>query len=179
MLKMSRPAIALFAVLCAAGVALDQWSKAWAAARLPGAPMVVIEKALKFVYVENRNAAFGLGQQIPASVKVWVLIALTSALTLALLWAMLRSTDLPSQIGFGATVCGALGNIIDRVRFGYVRDFIFWHGGFEWPNFNVADILVCVGVGVLVVLGGRAEKKKGEESKPVAGAARAADAEHK
>ena len=160
MIKMSPRNIAIATAFCAVGLWLDQWSKAWAATRLPGSPMTVIDKALSFVYVENRNAAFGLGNQLPESAKVWVLIGLTSALTIALVVAMLRSEDLPSQIGFAMTICGAAGNIVDRVRFGYVRDFIYWHGGFQWPNFNVADMLVCTGVAVLVILGGR--KKKGE-----------------
>ena len=171
MIKMSTRNVALAAAFCAVGIGLDQWSKAWAALRLPGAPLTVIDKALSFVYVENRNAAFGLGNQLPESVKVWVLIGLTSALTVALV-AMLRSVDLASQVGFAATVSGALGNIVDRVRFGYVRDFIYWHGGFQWPNFNVADILVCTGVGVLVVLGGRTKKvepAKADAPKPAAG----------
>ncbi|MGC4123095.1 MAG: signal peptidase II [Myxococcales bacterium] len=163
MIKMNPRNIALAAAFSALGLWLDQWSKGWAAARLPGNPLEVIQGALSFVYVENRNAAFGLGNQLPDSAKVWVLIGLTSALTLALVVAMLRSEDLPSQVGFAMTICGAVGNIVDRVRFGYVRDFIYWHGGFQWPNFNVADMLVCVGVGVLVVLGGR--KKKEEPAK--------------
>jgi len=170
MIKMSPRNIALAVGFGALGIWLDQWSKGWAAARLPGSPMTVIDKALSFAYVENRNAAFGLGNQLPESVKTWVLIGLTSALTVALIVAMLRSEDLPSQVGFAMTISGALGNIIDRVRFGYVRDFIYWHGGFQWPNFNVADMLVVVGVAVLVVLGGR--KKKDEPAKaaaPVAG----------
>ncbi len=166
MIKMSPRNIAIAAVASALGLWLDQWSKGWAAARLPGNPLVVIKNALSFVYVENRNAAFGLGNQLPDSVKVWVLIGLTSTLTLALIVAMLRSEDLPSQVGFAMTVCGALGNIVDRVRLGYVRDFIYWHGGFQWPNFNVADMLVCTGVAVLVVLGGR--KKKQAPAKPEA-----------
>lgn len=165
MIKMSPRNIAVAAAACAVGLWLDQWSKAWAAARLPGSPMTVIDKALSFVYVENRNAAFGLGNQLPESVKVWVLIGLTSALTLALVVAMVRSVDLPSQVGFAMTICGALGNIVDRVRFGYVRDFIYWHGGFQWPNFNVADMLVCTGVAVLVILGGRGSKTKEEPAK--------------
>ena len=146
-----------------AGVALDQWTKSWAAARLPSGAIDVVPNAFRLEYVENRNAAFGLGHHLPDSIKVAVLIGLTSLLTLALVVAMLRSTDLPSQIGFAATICGALGNIVDRLRFGYVRDFIYWHGGFEWPNFNVADMLVCTGVGILVVLGGRGGKKKDEK----------------
>jgi signal peptidase II len=159
--RMNPRAIAVAGVLTVLGVALDQWTKAWAAARLPGAPLDVIPNALTLAYVENRNAAFGLGHHLPDSIKTWVLIGLTSGLTVALIIAMVRATDLASQIGFASTICGALGNIVDRVRLGYVRDFILvHHDSFVWPNFNVADMLVCIGVGVLLVFGGRKKPAK-------------------
>ncbi|MBI5547787.1 MAG: signal peptidase II [Deltaproteobacteria bacterium] len=166
MIRMSPRALVIAGALVALGVAADQWTKQWAAARLPGSPMKVVDGLLSFEYVLNRNAAFGLGQSLPESMKVWILIGLTSVLTLVLIGAMLRSTDLPSQIGYAATVCGALGNIIDRVQLGYVRDFILlYYQEHRWPNFNVADMLVCIGVGVLVVLGGR-QKKDQPASQP-------------
>jgi signal peptidase II len=156
--------MALAFALIGVGVAVDQWTKAWAAARLPGGAIVVIPKALSLAYVENRNAAFGLFSFLPDGVKAPVLLGLTSVLTVFLVLAMVRSTDLASQIGFAATVSGALGNIVDRVLLHYVRDFILmYHGSYQWPNYNVADALVCTGVGVLVVLGGRADKKKQQE----------------
>jgi signal peptidase II len=141
--------------LIGVGLVLDQLTKSWAKIHLPGHPIDLIPKVLALAYVENRNAAFGLGSSIPASARLWILLGLTSLLTLALALAMIRSADLASRIGFGMTIAGALGNIIDRARQGYVVDFIYWHGGFSWPNFNVADIMVCVGVGVLVLFGGR------------------------
>ena len=153
-----------------AGVALDQWTKSWAAARLPSGAIDVVPNAFRLEYVENRNAAFGLFGFLPDNVKAPVLLGLTSVLTVFLVIAMVRSTDLASQVGFAATVSGALGNIVDRIWLHYVRDFIYWHGGFQWPNFNVADMLVCVGVGVLVVLG-RSDKKKDEAEKKPEGAA--------
>jgi signal peptidase II len=158
-LNLSKAAIAFF--LIGLGVGLDQLTKSWALERLPNAPMTVIPKALSFVYAENRNMAFGLGQVLPisADAKRWLLIALTSLLTAFLIVMMVRSADFASRLGFGITAAGAIGNIIDRVRIGYVVDFIYWHGGFTWPNFNVADILVCTGVGVLLVFGGREAKK--------------------
>ena len=170
MKRMSPRALAITFALIGVGVALDQWTKAWAAARLPSGPVDLIPKALTLAYVENRNAAFGLFSFLPDGVKAPVLLALTSVLTVVLVVAMVRSTDLASQIGFAATVSGALGNIVDRIWLHYVRDFIYWHGGFQWPNFNVADMLVCVGVGVLVVLG-RSDKKKDEAEKKPEGAA--------
>jgi len=165
MKRMSPRALAVTFALIALGIALDQVTKIWAAARLPMRPMEVIPKALSFVYVENHNAAFGLGSGLPDSAKVYILLTLTIGLTLALVVAMVRATDLPSQIGFAATVSGAIGNIVDRVQLGYVRDFIYWHGGFQWPNFNIADMLVVTGVGVLVVFGGREQRKQEKAEK--------------
>jgi signal peptidase II len=159
MKRMSNRALAVAFALIGAGVAIDQWTKSWAAHRLPNSPIDVIRGALSLAYVENKNAAFGLFGFLPDSVKAPVLLALTSVLTIVLVVAMIKSTDLASQIGFAATVSGALGNIIDRLYLHYVRDFIYWHGGFQWPNFNVADMLVCTGVAILVVLGGRSKKK--------------------
>jgi signal peptidase II len=156
--------MAIAFALIGVGVAIDQWTKAWAAARLPSGAIDVVYNALRLEYVENRNAAFGLFGFLPDNVKAPVLLGLTSVLTIFLVIAMIRSTDLASQIGFAATVSGALGNIVDRIWLHYVRDFILlWHGSYRWPNFNVADSLVCIGVGVLVVLGGRADAKKKKE----------------
>lgn len=159
-MKMSPRALALAAALIGLGVAVDQATKAWAVAQLRGTgALTVIPKALALVYVENRNAAFGLGGFLPDSAKRYVLLALTLALTVALALFLVRSPDFASRLGFGITISGALGNIVDRAFRGYVVDFIYWHGGFSWPNFNVADMLVCTGVGVLLVFGGGPKEK--------------------
>lgn len=158
--RMSNSAIAIAAALIAAGVALDQVTKIWAEATLPGRRIEVIPGAFSFAYVRNYAAAFGLGSFIDsASLRLGILLVITIGLTIALLVGMIRSPDLASRLGYGITVAGAIGNIIDRIRLGYVIDFLYWHGGFEWPAFNVADICVCVGIGILVVFGGRAQKE--------------------
>lgn len=143
----------------ALGIVADQLTKSWAHTSLRAAPVLdVIPGALSFVYVENRNAAFGLGHFLPDSMKAPALLTLTIALTLALFVGMVMANDFASRLGFGVVMAGAIGNIIDRIRHGYVIDFIYWHGGFSWPNFNVADMLVCTGVGILIVFGGRKKK---------------------
>jgi signal peptidase II len=162
MRSMTPAAAAKASALIALGIAVDQLTKVWAQARLPGSPVEVLANTLSLVYVENRNAAFGFGGFVPDAARKWVLLALTGTLTIGLFVAMLRSPDLASRLGFGITVAGALGNIIDRARLGYVIDFIYWYRWFQWPNFNVADILVCTGIGVLVVFGGKKEHPAGE-----------------
>lgn len=150
--------------LIGVGVAADQLTKRWAESALRARTIEIIPQALKFEYAENHNAAFGIGQSLPDSVKVYVLLALTIGLSVGLFIAMLRSEDVASRWGYGITVAGALGNILDRWLLGYVRDFILlWHGSFRWPNFNVADTLVCIGVGVLLVFGGRRGERQGEK----------------
>lgn len=161
MARMDRFGLAKAIGLISLGVAADQLTKRWAEGALREGSIDVVPQALMFEYAENHNAAFGLGQSLPESVKVYVLLALTLGLSAWLFVAMLRSDDAASRWGFGITVAGALGNIADRFWLGHVRDFILlWHGSFRWPNFNVADMLVCTGVGVLLVFGSR--RKEGE-----------------
>lgn len=137
--------------LIAAGILADQLSKLWVLANLPGNPRTLIPGALSFVYAENRNMAFGLGRSIPESVKSTGLIALTSLLTVLMIVMLVRATDWGSRISLSLIIGGAIGNIIDRVRLGFVVDFIYWHGGFSWPNFNLADSFICVGVGLMLL----------------------------
>lgn len=140
-------------ILIALGIAADQLSKHWVLHNLPGRhAMEIIPGCLSFAYAENRNMAFGIGRFIPESVKLFLLVALTSALAAVLIVMLCRTRETGMRIALILAVSGALGNIIDRVRLGFVVDFIYWHGGFTWPNFNVADSFICVGVGLMMVL---------------------------
>ncbi len=148
----------------AAGIALDQLTKGWAQEVLPGNPKVVIPGLFNFIYVQNPNAAFGLFGFIPESYKIWALLALTTLLSAVLVVTLIRSPDFASRLGLSVVLVGAVGNIIDRVRHGYVIDFIDWYvGKHHWPTFNVADICVCTGVGILLLFGMRTPKKRAAE----------------
>ncbi len=69
------------------------------------------------------------------------------------LW-LSRTTSVASAAAIGAVIGGALGNVVDRLRFGAVADFFYAHvGEYGWPAFNVADSLIVVGVGVLILDG--------------------------
>ena len=70
---------------------------------------------------------------------------------------LLRANDWGTRASLVLVVSGAIGNIIDRVRLGFVVDFIYWHGGFTWPNFNLADSFICVGAGLMILLSFRHE----------------------
>ena len=142
-LDKGRGKIALFLAFAALVVLLDQLSKSWirnnpqATELLPG--------FLDLVYVENRGSAFGL-----LANQTFLLIAITIAsliIILLLLRHLSSATTLsiiPASLIFG----GAMGNLIDRLRLGYVIDFIdvrLW-GNFHWPAFNFADAAIVIGI---------------------------------
>jgi len=133
--------------IAAIGVlALDQLTKHAVLTSLsPGESRPAIPNVLYFTYVQNFHGAMGLFGSSP------VLLIGLAVVVLGLFWWAFR--DLASQsllvrIGFGAIVGGAIGNIIDRVKFHYVVDFIdlrwFW-------VFNVADSCITIGVGLLII----------------------------
>lgn len=136
--------------LAAALVAVDQLTKAAAVARLkPLESVSVIPGFFHLSYVENRGAAWGMlaGQQL-------FLVAF-SLVTLGFL-AWKRHQLFAPLWGGRATMAllfgGVIGNLIDRLRLGFVIDFLdFFHGGWHFPAFNVADSSICCGVFLYLV----------------------------
>ena len=145
------------AVLLLAGavVALDQISKAIALDRLLlGVPIAVIDGLLALTLVLNPGLAFGLLGSVPLAWR-WTVAAL-SLVALAVL-ARVALRVLPAggwtgRMAIGLIFGGAVGNLIDRARFGAVVDFVdvYWRG-WHWPAFNVADSAITVGVALLAL----------------------------
>jgi signal peptidase II len=134
---------------------LDQVTKFLALGRLlHGQPVSVIDGFFALTLVLNPGLAFGMLGAVPAAWR-WVVAVLSmGALTvLAVLGARLlpgggRLTELALGLVFG----GAVGNLIDRGRFGAVVDFLdFYWRGYHWPAFNVADSAISVGVTLLAL----------------------------
>ncbi|MCD7725963.1 MAG: signal peptidase II [Clostridiales bacterium] len=138
-------------LLAAALLFLDQYTKLLAVRRLKGREsFVVIDRILEFSYLENTGAAFSSfsGRQV-------FLIMLTSLVILFIIWKYCR---LPLGKRFFwmkgcllLIISGALGNLIDRVRYRYVVDFIYFVP-IDFPKFNVADMYITVGVAALALL---------------------------
>ena len=81
----------------------------------------------------------------------WVLSGLAIAITAALVVWLNRITSRWSAAAIGFVIGGAIGNVIDRVRFGAVADFLDFHvSGYHWPAFNLADSAITVGVAILL-----------------------------
>jgi signal peptidase II len=145
----------LAAPAAVAVVALDQTTKFLALERLfEGDPVPVIKGFFSLTLVHNRGLAFGMLGAMPAEWR-WV-VALLSVAALTIL-AVIGARLLPSggafaRLALGLIFGGAVGNLIDRWRFGAVVDFLdFYWRGYHWPAFNVADSAITVGVAVLAL----------------------------
>jgi signal peptidase II len=160
-------------LLAAFGIYMtDQASKAWAVRALRfGEDRTIIPGFLSFVYAENRGIAFGQLQEGGAFGR-WFFVVLASLAAIAVLIYFWRTPRMSDRV-LGACallLAGILGNLTDRVRLGYVVDFILaYFRSFHWPVFNVADMSICAGAFLLVCdlfLENRSQSLKvsGEES---------------
>ena len=136
-------------LLGALGIYLaDQASKAWAVRALRfGDERVVIPGFFQFIYTENPGIAFGQLQEGGAFGR-WFFVVLAVLAAIAVFYYFLRTPGNDDRV-LGACallLAGIVGNLTDRVRLGYVIDFIVLHAGdYHWPTFNVADASITVG----------------------------------
>lgn len=141
----------------AAGAAvflLDQASKAWARKTLElGREINVVPSFLNFIYAKNTGVAFSQFNN-GGEFGRWMLAALAGAAALAVLYYFWRTPNSYDRI-LGACallLAGIVGNLADRVRLGYVIDFIdVQFGDWHYPTFNVADSAICLGAALLIV----------------------------
>jgi signal peptidase II len=152
-------------LVCALGIYLvDQASKSWAVRRLRFQDITVIRGLLDFVYAENPGIAFGQLQEHGAFGR-WFFVVLAAIAAMAVLFYFFRTPRNDDRI-LGASallLAGIVGNLTDRVRLGFVIDFILLHAGsYHWPAFNVADASITCGALLLaydLIFGGRKEKR--------------------
>ncbi len=141
----------IFWPLSIGGLALDLWSK-WAVFnRLEtGQSYNVIDGFLQLITARNDGAAWGIfsGRSI-------LLVSVSGIALIAIFMVFLFSGRQPRiiQVALGFFAAGVSGNLYDRIfHHGLVRDFIAVHyHNFEWPTFNVADSMLCIGVGLLII----------------------------
>ena len=139
-----------FAFVFALSLALDQGSKVWARHVLrPIYPAVktVIPGFFDLRYSENPGSAFGLFRGVPGARYLLFVIGIGALIIVAtyLRKAAPEARRLGAELGLLAG--GALGNVIDRIMYARVTDFIVWKAaGHEWPTFNIADAALVVGV---------------------------------
>lgn len=133
---------------------LDQLSKWYLlfVVGMPSRPPIVVNEYFSLVMVWNKGVSFGIFNH-PERSMPWVLVAVALVISAVLLRMALKTTLRWERVGYAMVMGGALGNVVDRVRFGAVADFFYAHiGDLGWPAFNVADAAICVGVGVLLIM---------------------------
>jgi signal peptidase II len=118
--------------------------------------MVVLPKFFNLTYLQNTGAAFGIFAELPPAYReVFFLVMPPIALLIILmLLRQYKEGDRAGIVALSLVFGGAIGNYIDRLRFHYVIDFLDFHidEAYHWPAFNVADMAIVVGVGLLMFL---------------------------
>lgn len=144
------------------GAALDLWSK-WAVFRrlqeTPGQQYSLIDGFVRFILRVNDGAAFSL-------LRGWTSLLITiSSVALVVVIGIFFFAKIQSKLMLFALGCmtgGIIGNLYDRIQYGYVRDFIdvlIPVIDYPWPTFNVADSLLCIGVGLMIITNLKSQKE--------------------
>jgi signal peptidase II len=148
-LRASIKKVALCLLVIALISASDQLSKLWIRTHLALGESLPLTDRLSLSYIGNTGSAFGL---LANQTFLIIIISIAALLFILLFLRYLSPATTLSIVSIGLILGGAVGNLIDRLRFGYVTDFIdirLW-GNFHWPVFNIADAAITVGVFVLI-----------------------------
>jgi len=132
-------------------VILDQCTKVWVRETFiyGGEPQVVLPGFFNLVYVRNPGAAWGMlgGQQV-----ILILLSIVVLVLLSVFHRRVLNPTTDHRIALGLMIGGILGNLIDRIKLGWVTDFLdFQFGTYHWPSFNVADSAICIAVGLYLL----------------------------
>ena len=147
-------------------IVFDQATTWWIMAMVMQPPRIIpVTPFFNLVMGWNRGISFGLFDG-DSAINVWILPLVALAIVAALVVWLRRVQGVWLASAIGLVIGGALGNVVDRLRFGAVADFLDFHvAGYHWPAFNVADSGITVGVTMLVLdslfLGGEKPKNKG------------------
>ena len=158
-------------LMAVAVLAADQGSKAWIlyGLDLPARGVVRILPVLNFAMVWNHGVTFGF---LAGDNATLLLIGIAAAAIVGLSVWLWRATHLVTTLAIGAIIGGAIGNVISRICYGAVVDFIDAHiGAYHWYVFNVADAAIVCGVATLIIEGVLRPEKSGRAT-PLPGAAR-------
>ena len=141
---MTRP-LARLALVAGAVIALDRWTKHWAAATLPfNRPVEVLGEFVRLTYTRNSGVAFGLGQ---GSGFPFAIFSIVAAIVILVMFVRREVHGWARELALALIFGGAIGNLVDRLSSGEVVDFLeVGAGGWYWPVFNVADSAVSIGV---------------------------------
>jgi len=151
-------------VFCIGVLLLDQWTKSMVVQKLPLYQRVdVIQGFFNLTHVRNTGGAFGIfgGEKGGLGSILFVAVSLIAIGAIIVLFLKIKVNEKTLAISFSLILGGAVGNLIDRLRYGEVVDFLDFHlSTYHWPAFNVADSAICVGIGLMAL-----ELLKGDRGK--------------
>lgn len=130
----------------------DYASKNWAQEALANNTVITVNNWMNYKLAYNSGAAFSLLAN-GGGWQRWLFMAIAAVIGLWLCYAIIfEKTTTLIRFAYAGILGGAVGNLYDRIIHGHVVDFISWHiGDAYWPTFNVADVGICVGVGLLII----------------------------
>ncbi len=143
-------ALATFVIAALGGVILDIVSKWIVFSKLKEFDKIsLIPGLIDIVQSKNEGVVFGM---FPGKTNAFIVISIIAIAIIAYLYVKSDKTLFMSNLALGLVLSGAMGNLWDRIWYGYVRDFIDLHIGnkYHWPTFNIADSLICVGIFFMV-----------------------------
>jgi lipoprotein signal peptidase len=169
-----RPSQSFLAVIAIVAFASDIITKLWAEKTLEGYPgyINILDNHLMFVLAKNKGGAWGLLQGQSENVRrpFFLLVSVAAIAFIVTLYRRLQPRQHALKWGLPLVLGGALGNVFDRIRYGHVIDFVDYRADWikklnelvqrkypahivtdHWPTFNVADVAICVGVGLMAV----------------------------
>jgi signal peptidase II len=142
-----------YLILSAVVILLDIWTKSLVLSRIELHEAIsIIPNFFQLVHVRNTGAAFGLGANASSKlVPILLNVGAIAVFCVVVVYALRSAvSDRLLQTGLHLILGGAIGNLLDRFRFGYVVDFLdVYVGRRHWPAFNVADSAICIGIALL------------------------------
>ena len=156
----------IFSIVLVVNLVADQLTKWWAKATLPvdsrgwGIPQVFIENFWDWQLSYNQGSAFGLFHGIGGARIFLTIIGIGALVAVGFMVKNAGEKQTRLVVGLGMVAGGAIGNIVDRVIHGSVTDFVVWkYYESTWPTFNVADVSLVIGVGLMLLDMGKAPKE--------------------
>jgi signal peptidase II len=157
-------------IFCFGILSLDQWTKYVVVQKLALYQRVeVIQGFFNLIHVRNTGGAFGIfgGEKGGLGSLLFVVVSLIAIGAILFLFIKMKENEKVLPLSFSLVLSGALGNLIDRLRYGEVVDFfefylsfLPWHIFNPWPAFNVADSAISIGIGLLALELLKQDKKK-------------------
>jgi signal peptidase II len=164
--RQERSSIVLLVVVTVLSLAADLASKGWATSHLAGFDLklkgarriIVVNDHMDFIFAQNPGGAWSFLRSLPDSLRrpFFLTASATAIVFIVSIYLRLHGNQRAMKWGLPLALGGALGNLADRIRYGWVVDFVDVYVSrrgreLHWPTFNVADIAIVVGIGLMAI----------------------------